>query len=195
MRSMTLEYQITTWPEIVKKTLSLCRKIKASGYKPDVLVFILRGGATPASILSDCLGIKNVVAVKAELYEEIGKPGKQVKIVQPLTVDVKDKSVLIIDDVSDTGMTLQAIVNHVKERGAREIRVATIHYKPWSKYVPDYFIEETKKWIVYPWEYHEFISEISQKITDSELKGEDEERAKRALERVQQLLRELNRED
>jgi len=188
---MVIEYKVTTWIEIVKKTLQLCKKIKESGFSPDVLVSVLRGGATVSAILSDCLGIKNVTSVRTVLYTEVGKPDEEVKIIQPLVIDVKDKNVLVIDDVADTGKTLKVVVEHIKEKGAKEVRVATIHLKPWSIYTPDYYIEETDKWIVYPWEYHEFSTEMIQKIKNQELSGEDLERARAALEKVQKILEEL----
>jgi len=186
-----MEYEVMKWEDIVKKALALCDKIKKSGFSPDYIVLILRGGATPASILSDCLGIRNVLAVKAELYEEIGKPGKNVNIIQPLPQKLHGKKVLIVDDVSDTGATLKVIVDHLKSLGASEVRVATIHYKPWSEFMPDYFIEETTKWIVYPWEYHEFIREISRMIETGKLRGDEKIKAERALNKVQLMLKML----
>lgn len=187
-----MEYEITEWEEIVKKVLKLCEKIKKSGYNPDYIILILRGGATPASILSDCLGIKKVLAVKAELYEEIGKPGKNVNVIQPIPWKLNGKRVLVVDDVSDTGMTLKVIIEHLKEMGASEVRVATIHYKPWSKFEPHYYVKKTTKWIVYPWEYHEFIREVSEMLDKKGLSLEEKAKAEEALKKVQTLLSKLN---
>ncbi len=186
-----MEYEVTEWLEIVKKSLKLCEKVKESGFSPDYIILILRGGATPAAILSDCLGIKKVLAVKAELYEEIGKPGRQVNIIQPLPINLNGKRVLIVDDVSDTGTTLKIIVDHLNSMGAKEVKVATIHYKPWSECEPDYYIEKTTKWIVYPWEYHEFIREINDMIDKGKLTGEEKIKAETALKKVKELLSKL----
>ncbi len=186
-----MEYEVMKWEDIVKKVLNLCEKIKKSDFHPDYIVAILRGGATPASILSDCLGIRNVLAVKAELYEEIGKPGKQVNIIQPAPDKLNGKKILLVDDVSDTGATLKAIVDHLKSMGVTEVRVATVHYKPWSEFEPDYFIEKTTKWIVYPWEYHEFIREIHRMIEAGKLRGNDKVKAEEALSIVQSMLDKL----
>lgn len=186
-----MEYEVLKWEDIVKKALTLCDKIKESNFSPDHIVLILRGGATPASILSDCLGIRNVLAVKAELYEEIGKPGKEVNIIQPVPTKLHGKKVLVVDDVSDTGATLKAIVDHLRSIGASEVKVATIHYKPWSEVAPDYFVEKTTKWIIYPWEYHEFTRDIRKMIRAGKLSGDEKIKAEKALNKVQSILREL----
>ncbi len=192
---MPLNYKVTTWDEIVKKTLKLCEAIKNSGFKPDIIVFILRGGATLSSVIADCLGLRDVAAVRATLYKKIGEPEEEAKIIQPLTVDVRGKKVLVLDDVSDTGKTLKAVIEHIKEKGAKEIRVATIHYKPWSIVEPDFYIEETDHWIVYPWEYHEFIDEVSKRLENGEFQGEDRKKSEEALNLVMRLLSDLKKDD
>jgi hypothetical protein len=62
------------------------------------------------------------------------------------------EKVLIVDDVADTGETLEFVLKHVRQKGAKEVRVATIAYKPHSRVKPDYHVFETDKWIVFPWE-------------------------------------------
>ena len=63
-----------------------------------------------------------------------------------------------VDDVADSGKSLVAAVNHIKEMGAKEIKTATLYYKRHSIIKPDYYINETQSWIVYPWEYGEFAA-------------------------------------
>jgi hypoxanthine phosphoribosyltransferase len=38
--------------------------------------------------------------------------------------------------------------------------VATLHFKPTSEFKPDYFVETSIAWIVYPWEKHEIEREL-----------------------------------
>ena len=70
---------------------------------------------------------------------------------------------LIVDDVSDTGRSLAVAKDHVQKAGAEEIKVATLHYKPHSSFKPDYFVDETSAWVVYPWEVEETKRELSKK--------------------------------
>jgi hypoxanthine phosphoribosyltransferase len=67
----------------------------------------------------------------------------------------KGKTVLVVGDVADTGESLMLAQRHIMDQGARALRVATIHYKPWSKFKPEYYYRETDDWIMYPWEIRE----------------------------------------
>lgn len=161
------------WDEVYDLTLKVAERIWKSGFNPDVLVGIARGGWIVARLLSDFLDNSNVTSIRIEFYKGIAETGEKPQITQPLMVDVKDKKVLICDDVADTGHSLIAAVKHVKEKGAKDIKVATLHLKPWSSYRPDYFVVETNAWIIYPWEIRETISKLVSKLK-SEGKSRDE---------------------
>ncbi|MHA1590760.1 MAG: phosphoribosyltransferase [Candidatus Njordarchaeales archaeon] len=188
---MPIDYQIETWESIIHKTLKLCKKVESAGFYPDILVSILRGGAIPAAIFSDYFGIKNVAPLRIIFYKGVGETAEEPRIIQPLLIDVRGRNVLIVDDVADTGRTLKTAFEHVKSKDPKEVKIATIHLKPWSIVVPDFFIETTDKWIVYPWEYHEFMREVMEKIEKKELSEEEIKRAKRALERIKEILANL----
>ncbi len=152
------------WDEVYDLTLKVAEKIWKSGFNPDILVGIARGGWIVARLLSDFLDNSNVTSIRIEFYKGIAETGEKPQITQPLIVDVKDKRVLICDDVADTGHSLIAAVEHVKEHGAKDVKVATLHLKPWSAYKPDYFVVETDAWIIYPWEIRETISKLVSKL-------------------------------
>lgn len=149
------------WPGVVK----LCKKLamKVRKYNPQILVGISRGGLVPVRLLSDMLNNHNVAVMKIEFYKTIGVTSGFPKITQPLTADVKGKRILIVDDVADTGRSLLVAKEHIKRAGAAEIRIATLHYKPTSVFRPDYFIVETDRWIVYPWEINETSRALKKK--------------------------------
>ena len=152
------------WDDVYELTLKVAEKIMKSGFSPDILVGIARGGWIVARLLSDFLDNSNVTSIRIEFYKGIAETGEKPQITQPLIVDVKDKNVLICDDVADTGHSLIAAVEHIKEKGAKEVKVATLHLKPWSSYKPDYFVVETDAWIIYPWEIRETISKLVSKL-------------------------------
>lgn len=129
---------------------ALAAKVKRSGFRPDILVMVLRGGALPARVMSDELNNLNLYAMKIEFYRAPGKTAVKPRITQALDVDVRGKRVLLIDDVADTGESLLAAKKSL--RGAKEVRVACLHWKPHSALKPDYYVAKTRAWIVYPWE-------------------------------------------
>jgi len=76
-----------------------------------------------------------------------------------LTLSIKDKRVLLVDDVSDSGLTLQFSVQTLSLYMPAEIKTATLYIKPWTKYVPDYYAEQVNEWVIFPWETEEFERE------------------------------------
>jgi hypothetical protein len=77
-----------------------------------------------------------------------------------LTVDVKGKRILLVDDVADSGASLTVAKKYLRKLGASEIRIATLHYKPASAIKPGYFAETTEAWVNYPWEREETKKEL-----------------------------------
>jgi len=158
------KYVAPSWDEIYDLMVNLGRKIKESKFKPDVIVGVSRGGWPPARIMSDLLNNPNLANMKVEFYKDIGVRSKSPRITQPVTSDVQNKKVLVVDDVADSGQSLRAVRNHLRRKGTEEIRVCTIYYKPHSIYIPDYFAKRTSSWIIFPWERVETIRLLSKKL-------------------------------
>jgi hypothetical protein len=155
--------------------ISLAKKIRESGYKPDVIVGVSRGGWVPARIMSDLLENPNLDNVRVEFYVDVAKTRNAPLLTQGASADVAGKRVLVVDDVSDTGKSLQLVKNHVLKQGAKELKIATLYRKPWSMLKPDYFERETELWVVFPWERKETIRRIREKHGSA---GVEEETAK-----------------
>jgi len=158
------KYIAPSWDDIYDLMVNLGRRIKESKFKPDVIVGVSRGGWPPARIMSDLLNNPNLANMKVEFYKDIGVRSKSPKITQPVTSDVQNKKVLVVDDVADSGQSLRAVRNHLRRKGTEEIRVCTIYYKPHSIYIPDYFAKRTSSWIIFPWERVETIRLLSKKL-------------------------------
>ncbi|MEM3673469.1 MAG: phosphoribosyltransferase [Candidatus Bathyarchaeia archaeon] len=156
-----LEFEAPTWNQIYKMLLNLAEKIKKDGFKPDVIVGVSRGGWPPARVMSDLLGNPNLANVKVEFYLGVAETKREPVLTQPVSVDVKSKRVLVVDEVADTGRSLELIKQHIIEKGAAEVKIATLYYKPWSIVKPDYYELETSRWIVFPWELRETIQKIA----------------------------------
>lgn len=158
--SRTIEYEAPTWNQTYKMLLDIADRIRDGSFKPDAIIGVSRGGLLPARILSDLLNNANLATVGAELYVGISERKSEPRITQPLSANVKVKSVLVVDEVTDTGRSLKLVREHVKEQGATMVRTATIYCKPWSKMKPDYYEKETDRWIVFPWELKETVGKV-----------------------------------
>lgn len=158
-----VELEAVWWDDLYFKTLELARAIKASKFRPDVIVGIARGGWVIARLLSDFLGNANLASVKVEFYSDVAKHRDVPSIVQPVSAHVEGLRVLVADDVADTGKSIEAVKRHLEERGASEVRVATVYYKPWSIIKPDYYVVETTKWIIFPHEVKETLVSLLRK--------------------------------
>ncbi len=168
------DYEAPSWKRIHNMLLRQSQKISKSGFKPEVIVGISRGGWVPARVLSDLLENPNLANIKVECYRAINQPSKSATLTQSLSVNVAKKKVLIVDDVADSGRSLQVAAEHAKERGAGEVKTATLYYKSCSTLRPDYYEEETDCWVVFPWETKETVKSIRKKLkaNPTEIKGE-----------------------
>ncbi|RLI31088.1 phosphoribosyltransferase [Candidatus Bathyarchaeota archaeon] len=175
---MQMKFLHTTWDDIVKLCEKLATKIVESGYKPDLIVAISRGGFAPARILCDILDIYTLASLSIKYYAGVAERRDKPIVECPLNVDVKGKKVLLVDDVADTGHSLKVAVEHIRECGASDVKVATLHYKPWSVFKPDFYGQETDAWVVYVWEIWETIRNLAEKLRSE---GLSEEAIKNAL--------------
>ena len=149
------------WDTISVYCSDLSSSIRSDKYKPDVIVALSRGGLVPARLISDHLGISLIFVLGLKLYQKIGQKTDSPKITQDLNSDLSGKKVLLVDDVSDSGKSLSFAKDYLLKKGASNVRCATLHYKPGSKFKPDYFVHTTHLWICYPWEVNEVEKELS----------------------------------
>jgi len=172
------EFDIPSWESIYEMLLELARRIRKDGYKPDIIVGVARGGWPVARIMSDLLENPDIANVKVEFYLGVAETKGEPMITQSVSVPVKDKNVLLVDDVADTGKSLALVKKHLNEQGGANVKTATIYYKPWSILKPDWFERQTERWIVFPWERKETVKRILQKCKKQ---GMPIEQAKEAL--------------
>ncbi|MDI6642608.1 MAG: phosphoribosyltransferase [Candidatus Hodarchaeaceae archaeon] len=144
-----MEQLTLSWDEVERAAKTLANSIKRD-FDPDILVGVARGGLIPAVRLSHLLGDKLLRIIHVRYYK-----GANARLKKPeLLADIEriEGKVLVVDDVADTGTSLDFVLKHLKGKGAKEVRTATIAYKPKSRLKPDYFVYETDKWVVFPWE-------------------------------------------
>jgi len=157
------KFETVEWNYIYNLLIGLAEKIKWGGFKPDIIVGIARGGWFPARIMSDLLDNPNLANIRVEFYVDVYKTVKEPVITQQVSTSVKNKRVLIVDDITDSGKSLK-IVRDKLGRDATEVRTVTLYQKPWSSFKPDFYARETDAWVIFPWEYHEMTKLLGQRL-------------------------------
>jgi len=152
--------------ELLLDSFRLGLQIYKSGFRPDFIVGVWRGG-TPVGIavqeILDRYGIhSDHIAIRTASYTGIGQRAKEVQVYGLHYLLDKlnhDDSLLIVDDVFDTGLSVQAIIDSLREKARRnaphDIRIATPWFKPANNrtaLVPDYYVHQTDHWLVFPHE-------------------------------------------
>jgi hypoxanthine phosphoribosyltransferase len=171
-----VEKQFIDAQQLLDDSFSLGLQVIESGYVPHFIIGVWRGGA-PVGIavqeLLDYFGIEtDHIAIRTSFYTAIGETADKVKvhglghIIDNLR---KADSILVVDDVYDTGLSMKQIVEDIEQACADnppEIRIATPYFKPSNNRtdkIPNYYLHETDKWLVFP---HELSGLSIQEILD-----------------------------
>ena len=151
--------------ELLEDSIKLAWEVYASGNRPNSIVGVWRGGA-PIGIavqeLFDVLGVESDhIAIRTSYYSSIGQRNDKVQV-YGLSYLIKklesEDSLLIVDDVFDTGNSINQIITDIQtacKKNTPEIRIATPYFKPAQNKTernPDYYLHETDKWLVFPHE-------------------------------------------
>ncbi len=155
------------WDDIDRWADALAGKISAAGRSPETIVGLTRGGWVPSRLLADRLGVKHLAALRAQHWGVTATQTGKAEITEKLTSPVDGRSVLVVDDITDTGESLRLAVEHVRATGPRQVESAAFLHITHSKYVPTYYAEEVPKerwaWFIFPWNYWEDIRTLSAK--------------------------------
>ena len=151
--------------ELLEDSFRLGVKILESGFEPTLIIAIWRGGAPVGmavqEVLSYCGVESDHIAIRTSSYRGVDQRGEVA--VHGLNYIIKkishDDRVLIVDDVFDTGNTIKAVIEEIRQRARGntpdEIRVAVPWFKPdrnETDLVPDFYLRETGEWLVFPHE-------------------------------------------
>ena len=131
-----------TWTVFKKEILSLSQKID---FKPDILVGIVRGGLVPTRVLSNILNVKNVYCLS------VNKIAQQRKVQTEIKVNLKNKKILLIEDILETGKSLIEAKKYLELQGAN-IKTASLYIMPRSEIKPDFYLKTIYNLVKFPWE-------------------------------------------
>ncbi|HII15711.1 MAG TPA: hypoxanthine phosphoribosyltransferase [Nanoarchaeota archaeon] len=160
------EKRFITADELQLDSYRLAKQICDSGFQPDFMIALWRGGTPVGCYVQEFLKQKGLkvdhIATRTSRYTGIEKAEETVRI-HGLDYIIKKINntdrLLIVDDVFDSGKTIAALIEKLKLKARAntpsEIKVATVFYKPKNnktRIKPDFYIHETDKWLVFPHE-------------------------------------------
>jgi len=169
---------------LLKDSLALGMQIVRSGFRPTFLVGVWRGGAPIGIAVQEVLEFHGIdcdhLAIRTSSYTGIDQQDSQVRVhaidylVSRLTAD---DHLLLIDDIFDSGRSLEAVLAELSRRCRRNmpenLRIATVYYKPArnkTKLKPDFYVRATDEWLVFP---HELKGLTREEILANKPVGED----------------------
>jgi hypoxanthine phosphoribosyltransferase len=151
---------------LLRDSMELGLRVVRSGFRPTFLVGIWRGGAPIGIAVQEILEYNGIdcdhVSIRTSSYTGIDQQSRTVRVhaVDYLVSALNaDDQLLLIDDVFDSGRSLEAVIAELRRRCRRnlpdQIRIATVYFKParnTSSLIPDYFVRATDQWLVFPHE-------------------------------------------
>jgi hypoxanthine phosphoribosyltransferase len=164
--SKMLRCEFVSLERVYDASFQLAGAVRRSGFVTDVMIAIARGGFVPARLLCDFLGHSLLSSVTIRHYEAGGRKLSGARITAPVSVDVRDRRVLVVDDVNDSGETLVAARDHLTGLGAREVRCAVLHEKETSHVRVDFVAERVTgwRWMLYQWALTEDVTAFARQI-------------------------------
>jgi hypothetical protein len=150
MVDVDTEKEVVSWDDLAEMIAQLARRVSG---EYDVMLAITRGGLVPAGMLAYRLGIRNILVAAVEYYDSAGHPGPRPTFLQfPADPQLRGQRILIVDEVWDSGTTIDAVTERVRQAGGIPT-TAVLHYKPARSRVPgapDFHVVTTDRWVVYP---------------------------------------------
>lgn len=152
--------------ELLRDSFVLAEKIYESGFRPDFIIGVWRGGAPVGIAIQEYLDYMGVptdhISIRTSSYTGINKQDKQVRVhgLDYIIDNVNaENEVLLVDDVFDSGRSIMAIFERMRAKTRRNMpqnmKVAMPWYKPTKNitdFEPDYYVHATDKWLVFPHE-------------------------------------------
>ena len=180
-----VEKHFITANELLQDSYHLGHLILDSGFTPNYLVGVWRGGAPVGIAVQELLEYHGVstdhIAIRTSSYDGIDKRRDNVQVhgLHYIIENVNaEDNLLIIDDVFDSGNSVQTIqdtIRNLSRRNTPSMKIATVYYKPSKRKVdttPDFYVHETEKWLVFPHELEGLSEQEIRKNKPFALRGQ-----------------------
>ncbi len=151
--------RVASWADVDGWADRLAETVRERSAVPTTIVGLTRGGWVPSRVLADRLGVKRLVSLRAQHWGVTATPTGAAQLTEGLSGPVEGERVLVVDDITDTGESLELAVAHVRDARPHRVESATFLHIAHSKYRPTYYAEEIPRegwvWVVFPWNYWE----------------------------------------
>lgn len=157
--------------DLLEDSYRLAVQVYQSGFRPDFIVGVWRGGSTVGIYVQECLQYLGVetdhIAIRTsyrghdDYFRQLER-GSQMRAhgLQYLFENLNaGDSLLIVDDVYGTGRNVRAVIERLRAKNkrnmARDLRVAVLYYRGDSddpQATPDFYLHRTDDWLVLPYE-------------------------------------------
>ena len=154
------------WEEIERDLWEMYTSIISSGFDPDVIIGVARGGLVPARLLLDYFHKKYICTVQMGHWEKGSDFSEQPVMVYPLPeVDLTRQQVLVVDDICDEGHTMGLVMEYLEDK-VKELRSSVLICKSESSFIPDYCARRLEEWcwVFLPWSQHEDLISFVERI-------------------------------
>ena len=158
------EKQYLSAQKLLEDSFRLGADVIKDGFRPSIMIAIWRGGVPMGIAIQELLAWYGIetdhIAIRTSSYSGIDGHAQEIRI-HGMNYLIKnctqEDSLLIVDDVFDTGLTIAAVIAHLQAKARlntpHDIRVAVPYYKPTRNQTerePDYYLYETAQWLKYP---------------------------------------------
>ncbi|MEM7563857.1 MAG: phosphoribosyltransferase family protein [Pseudomonadota bacterium] len=158
------EKQYLSAQQLLEDSFELGARVIRDGFRPTIMIAIWRGGVPMGIAVQELLAWYGIqtdhIAIRTSSYSGIDGQSHEIRI-HGMNYLIKncqhDDQLLIVDDVFDTGLTIDAVIQHLKEKARlntpKDIKIAVPYYKPSRNKTarePDYYLHETDQWLKYP---------------------------------------------
>jgi hypoxanthine phosphoribosyltransferase len=139
-----------SWDDLTAAADGLAGRVVASDFAPEFLVGITTGGLIPLTFMAKRLGVHDVLTIYAKSYD--GQEQKGLEIKYRPAVDLKNRRVLLVDEIADSGATLRAVSKIFAEEYGADLKTLTFVRKNTCTFEPDFWAIPTDEWVVFPWD-------------------------------------------
>lgn len=148
-----ISFHKLTWTDLQRDCLTLYKK-HLTNLHIDLIVSISRGGTVVSRIFSDLLGSISISHIAISSYKDLKKQ-KHPQILETPNTSYKNESILLVDEVSDTGETFHLAKKFLSTHFPLKIYVLSPYIKPQTKFLPDFWEKNIDAWIVFPYDIRE----------------------------------------
>ncbi|MFQ5762563.1 MAG: phosphoribosyltransferase [Candidatus Bathyarchaeia archaeon] len=186
MPTQKMKCRLVSWNDVHRLCSDLAEVIEKSAFNPSCIVALARSGFVPGRLLSDRLGITDLISLKVEHWLDMtGQHAEEAVIRYRTPFDISGKRILVVDDIVDTGKSMKLSVEYLQQFNPAALKTAVMQYITSSIFKPDFHVMTVKDWVwfIYPWNYIEDMCNLTLRLLKSAPRGLELQRLRLAFKK------------